>query len=61
MKVVCRKCNIQVLDRLTARCHRCLKRFAREGIQPSGEESSGTIVSALASRRLTLSAPCFPW
>jgi predicted Zn-ribbon and HTH transcriptional regulator len=31
MKVVCRKCNIEVLDRFTARCHRCLKRFTKEG------------------------------
>jgi predicted Zn-ribbon and HTH transcriptional regulator len=31
MKVVCRKCNIEVRDRFTARCHRCLKRFIKEG------------------------------
>ena len=50
MKVVCRKCNIEVLDRFTARCHRCLKRFTREGTYASRNESSGTIVSALAMR-----------
>jgi len=56
MKVVCRKCNIQVLDRFTARCHRCLKRFTKEGTYASGEQSSGTIVSALAMRLARYSA-----
>jgi len=56
MKVVCRKCNIQVLDRFTARCHRCLKRFTKEGTYAAGEQSSGTIVSALAMRLARYSA-----
>ena len=56
MKVVCRKCNIEVLDRFTARCHRCLKRFTREGTYTSRDESSGTIVSALAMRLARYSA-----
>jgi hypothetical protein len=56
MKVVCRKCNIQVLDRFTARCHRCLKRFTKEGTYASGENHSGTIVSALAMRLARYSA-----
>lgn len=56
MKVVCRKCNIEVLDRFTARCHRCLKRFTREGTYASRDESSGTIVSALAMRLARYSA-----
>ncbi len=29
MKVLCRKCNAKVLDRFTARCHRCLKQLRR--------------------------------
>ncbi len=56
MKVVCRKCNIEVLDRFTARCHHCLKRFTREGTYASRDESSGTIVSALAMRLARYSA-----
>jgi predicted Zn-ribbon and HTH transcriptional regulator len=38
MKVVCRKCNVQVLERFTARCHRCLKQFAKERAQLSSEK-----------------------
>lgn len=56
MKVVCRKCNIEVLDRFTARCHRCLKAFTKEGTYAAGEEHGGTIVSALAMRLARYSA-----
>jgi hypothetical protein len=56
MKVVCRACNIEVLDRFTARCHRCLKRLTKEGKYSSGTEAGGTIVSALAMRLARYSA-----
>lgn len=56
MKVLCRKCNTQVLDRFTARCHRCLKRLSKEPPQAANEEKSGTIVSALAMRLARYSA-----
>jgi hypothetical protein len=56
MKVVCRTCTIQVLDRFTARCHRSLKQFAKEGTQKFREEGSGTVVSALAMRLARYSA-----
>ena len=56
MKVVCRTCNTQVLDRFTARCHRCLKQFVKEGNQRFKEDGSGTIVSALAMRLARYSA-----
>ena len=56
MKVVCRKCNIEVLDRFTARCHRCLKRFSKTRSHTPGDETSGTIVSALAMRLARYSA-----
>jgi len=50
MKVLCRTCKIEVLDRFTARCHRCLKLKNKEGRRPATEESGGTIVSELAMR-----------
>jgi hypothetical protein len=56
MKVLCRTCKIEVLDRFTARCHRCLKVKIREGRRPSNEESGGTIVSELAMRLARYSA-----
>jgi len=57
MKVVCRSCNIQVLDRFTARCHRCLKQFAKEENKRFREDAGGgTIVSALAMRLARYSA-----
>jgi hypothetical protein len=54
MKVVCRECNTVALERFTASCHRCLKRFAREG--PPKNQDGGTIASALAMRLARYSA-----
>ena len=54
MKVVCRKCNTVALDRFTASCHRCLKRFGREGAPTN--QRGGTIASALAMRLARYSA-----
>ncbi|MFN7998445.1 MAG: DUF1998 domain-containing protein [Bryobacteraceae bacterium] len=54
MKVLCRTCKIEVLDRFTARCHRCLKRLSTGHPQPS--DGGGTIVSALAMRLARYSA-----
>ena len=54
MKVVCRKCNTVALDRFTASCHRCLKRFGREGAPAN--QIGGTIASALAMRLARYSA-----
>jgi hypothetical protein len=56
MKVLCRTCKIEVLDRFTARCHRCLKLKNKEGRRPASEESGGTIVSELAMRLARYSA-----
>ncbi len=55
MKVLCRKCNILVLDRFTCRCHRCLKRLTKEPPAPASGRT-GTIVSALAMRLARYSA-----
>jgi hypothetical protein len=54
MKVVCRKCKTVVLERFTASCHRCLKRFHREGA-PANQQG-GTVASALAMRLARYSA-----
>jgi hypothetical protein len=55
MKVLCRKCNILVLDRFTCRCHRCLKRFNKEPPE-AAHGRTGTIVAALAMRLARYSA-----
>lgn len=54
MKVLCRTCKIEVLDRFTARCHRCLKRLTK--VQSHPADGGGTIVSALAMRLARYSA-----
>jgi DNA-directed RNA polymerase subunit RPC12/RpoP len=56
MKVLCRKCNATVLDRFTARCHRCLKQFKKDGTGALADESTGTVVSKLAMRLARYSA-----
>jgi DNA-directed RNA polymerase subunit RPC12/RpoP len=56
MKVLCRTCNIEVLDRFTARCHRCLRLRNKEGRRSATEDSGGTIVSELAMRLARYSA-----
>jgi hypothetical protein len=55
MRVLCRKCKVEVLDRLLARCHRCLNRLAKE---PTHRDESGTatIVQAIAMRLARYSA-----
>ena len=55
MKVLCRKCDSLVLDRFTCRCHRCLRRIAKDPPETSAA-GSGTIVSALAMRLARYSA-----
>ena len=40
MSVVCRKCNTQVIDRFTARCHRCVKDIARATAGGSSQPAS---------------------
>lgn len=54
MKVVCRKCDTVALERFTASCHRCLKRFGREGAPAN--QIGGTVASALAMRLARYSA-----
>lgn len=54
MKVVCRKCNTVALERFAASCHRCLRRFGREGAPAN--QKGGTIASALAMRLARYSA-----
>jgi len=54
MKVVCRKCKTVALERFTASCHRCLKRFGREGAPTN--QIGGTVASALAMRLARYSA-----
>jgi hypothetical protein len=54
MKVVCRKCNTVALERFTASCHRCLKRFGREGLPVN--QQGGTVASALTMRLARYSA-----
>jgi hypothetical protein len=54
MTVICRKCSTVALERFAASCHRCLKRFGREG--PPTNQKGGTIASALAMRLARYSA-----
>lgn len=57
MRVLCRKCKEEVVERLTARCSRCLKRLLREESTRSGEEQvAKTIVQAIAMRLARYSA-----
>jgi hypothetical protein len=59
MSVVCRKCNTQVIDRFTARCHRCVKDIARtptRSSQPSSQGRTDTIVTRIAMRMTRYSA-----
>lgn len=57
MRVLCRKCKEEVVERLTARCSRCLKRLLRESsTRPAGEQGAKTIVQAIAMRLARYSA-----
>lgn len=49
MSVVCRKCNTQVVDRFTARCHRCLKEITR-ATETASAASTPPIVDTLVTR-----------
>jgi DNA-directed RNA polymerase subunit RPC12/RpoP len=50
MSVVCRKCNTQVIDRFTARCHRCLKEITRTKVGTDSPGSSTAKVDTLVTR-----------
>ena len=60
MKIVCKTCGTQVVDRLTARCGRCLRQIVRRGHQPEQRDNSqndgqnrtneDTIVTRIAMR-----------
>jgi DNA-directed RNA polymerase subunit RPC12/RpoP len=60
MSVVCRKCNTQVIDRFTARCHRCVKDIARATDGGSSQSASQgrpeTLVTRIAMRMTRYSA-----
>jgi DNA-directed RNA polymerase subunit RPC12/RpoP len=63
MAVVCRKCDTQVIDRFTARCHRCLKDIARRRpvsdtplSADSATNSGDTLVTRIAMRMTRYSA-----
>ena len=50
MKVLCRKCNTQVIERFSARCHRCLNSINRDNKEAGHDTVGGEIVSRLAMR-----------
>ncbi len=50
MKVLCRKCKTQVIERFSARCHRCLNAINRENREAGRDTVGGEIVSRIAMR-----------
>ncbi|WP_263367964.1 DUF1998 domain-containing protein [Edaphobacter bradus] len=56
MKVLCRKCNAEARDRLTARCHRCLRRLMRGPQFEEAKDGGKTIVQEIAMRLARYSA-----
>lgn len=56
MKVLCRKCKIQVIDRLKARCHRCLKSIMKTNQEAGHDTVGGELVSRLVMRLARYSA-----
>ncbi|HEY3383759.1 MAG TPA: hypothetical protein VGK32_18505 [Vicinamibacterales bacterium] len=63
MTVVCRRCNTVVVERFTARCHRCLKNILRTGRDVGSEpeaagagEKADTLVTRIAMRMTRYSA-----
>jgi hypothetical protein len=56
MKVLCRKCKIQVIDRLKARCHRCLKTISKANKEAGSDTVGGELVSRLIMRLARYSA-----
>ncbi len=55
MRVVCRRCDTQIVDRFTARCHRCLKKIQKD--ESKVQDGSGeTIVTRIAMRMTRYSA-----
>ena len=60
MVIKCLRCNSAVLERITGRCHRCLKRYQKEGVASEEHDSSegggATIVTRVAMRMTRYSA-----
>lgn len=56
MKVLCRKCKIQAIDRLKARCHRCLKTISKTNKEAGSDTVGGELVSRLVMRLARYSA-----
>jgi hypothetical protein len=56
MKVLCRRCKVQVIDRLKARCHRCLKTINRTNKEAGSDTIGGELVSRLVMRLARYSA-----
>lgn len=56
MKVLCRRCKIQVIDRLKARCHRCLKTINKTNKEAGSDTVGGELVSRLVMRLARYSA-----
>jgi limonene-1,2-epoxide hydrolase len=56
MKVLCRKCKVQVIDRLKARCHRCLKTISKANKEAASDTVGGELVSRLIMRLARYSA-----
>lgn len=55
MKVLCRRCKVQVIDRLKARCHRCLKTINKNK-EAGADTVAGELVSRLVMRLARYSA-----
>lgn len=56
MKVLCRRCKVQVIDRLKARCHRCLKTINKANKEAGADTVGGELVSRLVMRLARYSA-----
>lgn len=62
MRVVCRNCNFDILERLTARCHDCFNRIMAEraatqaGSEASSQSAEATLVTRIAMRMTRYSA-----
>jgi len=56
MKVLCRRCKVEVIDRLKARCHRCLKTINKANKEAGADTVGGELVSRLVMRLARYSA-----
>jgi len=56
MKVLCRKCKMPAIDRLKARCHRCLKTINKANKELGSDTVGGELVSRLVMRLARYSA-----